>query len=98
MVSRGSKVTAHVTGIAKMRGNIFWNTRAAGEDPYTYEAGVGRVLKGWDEGCLGMKVGEVRELIIPGSEGFGGKGFKQWNIFPNETLFMTIEVLKIEQS
>jgi U3 small nucleolar RNA-associated protein 21 len=60
-------------------------------------AGVGGVIKGWDQGCLGMKVGEIRDLIIPADEGYGTKGFPAWGIPPGGTLMFEIEVLKINR-
>jgi len=50
---------------------------------------------GWDQGCLGAKVGEVIELDIPAHEGYGAGGFPAWGIPPNGTLLFEIEVLGI---
>ena len=52
-----------------------------------YTAGVGGVIKGWDQGCLGMKLGEVRQLTIPADEGYGASGFPAWGIPPNGGLY-----------
>mgnify|MGYP001170684591 CR=1 FL=1 len=52
-----------------------------------YTAGVGGVIKGWDQGCLGMKLGEVRQLTIPADEGYGANGFPAWGIPPNGGLY-----------
>ena len=46
-----------------------------------------QVIKGWDQGCLGMKVGEVRQLTIPADEGYGANGFPAWGIPPNGGLY-----------
>ena len=59
------------------------------------QAGVGQVIKGWDQGLLGMKLGEERQVVIPGHEGYGAGGFPAWGIPPNGTLDFTLEVLKI---
>lgn len=59
------------------------------------QAGVGGVITGWDQGCLGMQLGEERELIIPAAEGYGASGFPAWGIPPGGTLNFTIEILKI---
>ena len=64
--------------------------------PFTYQAGVGGVIKGWDQGCLGMQIGEVRKLRIPADEGYGAGGFPAWGIPPGGTLLFEIEILKIE--
>ena len=45
-----------------------------GQKPFTYNAGVQQVITGWDQGCLGMAVGEVRKLDIPAVEGYGASG------------------------
>ena len=50
------------------------------------------MIKGWDQGCLGMQVGETRELIIPADEGYGAGGFPAWGIPPGGTLNFTLEV------
>ena len=54
------------------------------------------VITGWDQGCLGMKIGEERELLIPAHEGYGAAGFPAWGIPPGGTLNFTLECLKIE--
>jgi hypothetical protein len=50
------------------------------------------VIKGWDFGCLGMKLGETRRLSIPAEEGYGAGGFPAWGIPPNGSLDFEIEV------
>eukprot|EP00993_Chasmostoma_nieuportense_P006849 NODE_7516_length_432_cov_6.026230_g7350_i0.p1 GENE.NODE_7516_length_432_cov_6.026230_g7350_i0~~NODE_7516_length_432_cov_6.026230_g7350_i0.p1 ORF type:complete len:133 (-),score=47.18 NODE_7516_length_432_cov_6.026230_g7350_i0:33-386(-) len=94
-VKKGQTVTVHATGIVQNTGKQFWSTKDAGQSPFTYQAGVGKVITGWDQGCLGMKLGEVRQLIIPADEGYGANGFPAWGIPPGGILDFTIEVLKI---
>merc|ERR1712224_1072363 len=89
-------VTVHATGIVRQTGKTFWSTKDPGQKPFTYEAGVGKVITGWDQGCLGMKVGEERELIIPADEGYGAGGFPAWGIPPGGTLNFTLECLEIK--
>ena len=84
------------TGVVQQTGKKFWSTKDPGQQPFTYQAGVGKVIKGWDQGCLGMKIGEVRELIIPADEGYGSGGFPAWGIPPNGTLNFTLECLEIQ--
>ena len=72
----------------------FWDTKDPDQKPFSYQAGVGGVITGWDQGCLGMKMGEIRKLEIPGNEGYGAKGFPAWGITPNATLNFTLERLK----
>ena len=95
-VKAGATVTVHATGVIKETGKKFWSTKDPGQQPFSYQAGVGGVIKGWDQGCLGMKIGEQRKLTIPGHEGYGAGGFPAWGIPPNGTLEFTLEVLKIE--
>jgi len=51
----------------------------AGQKPFTYQAGVGGVITGWDQGCLGMSIGEVRNLKIPADEGYGASRAHPYN-------------------
>jgi len=95
-VQAKNTVTVHATGVVVETGKKFWSTKDPGQKPFTYQAGVGGVIKGWDQGCLGMQIGEVRELIIPSHEGYGAKGFPAWGIPPNGTLNFTLECLKIQ--
>eukprot|EP00312_Isochrysidales_sp_CCMP1244_P005534 CAMPEP_0196678650 /NCGR_PEP_ID=MMETSP1090-20130531/6481_1 /TAXON_ID=37098 /ORGANISM="Isochrysis sp, Strain CCMP1244" /LENGTH=118 /DNA_ID=CAMNT_0042016807 /DNA_START=34 /DNA_END=390 /DNA_ORIENTATION=- len=95
-VAKGARVTVHATGVVKESGKKFWSTKDPGQNPFTYQAGVGQVIKGWDQGLLGMQLGEERQVIIPGAEGYGAAGFPAWGIPPNGTLDFTLEVLKIE--
>ena len=95
-IAKGDTITVHATGVVKESGQKFWSTKDPGQEPFTYQAGVGGVIKGWDQGCLGMKVGEARELIIPAHEGYGASGFPAWGIPPGGTLNFTLECLKVE--
>ena len=95
-VSKGSKVKVHATGTVLETGKKFWSTKDPGQQPFEYTAGVGGVITGWDQGCLGMAIGEVRKLKIPADEGYGARGFPAWGIPPNGGLFFEIEVLEIK--
>lgn len=57
-----------------------------------------QVITGWDQGCLGMKVGEHRELIIPAKEGYGEAGFPAWGIPPGGTLVFTLECVQVSKN
>jgi len=96
MVKEKSKVTVHATGFVVETGKKFWSTKDAGQKPFTYTAGVGQVITGWDKGLLGMKLGEEREVTIPADEGYGAGGFPAWGIPPNGSLRFLLEVLKME--
>merc|ERR1719324_2259838 len=95
-VSKGNTVTMQATGVVSESGKQFWSTKDAGQQPFTYQAGVGGVITGWDQGCLGMQIGEVRQLEIPSNEGYGAKGFPAWGIPPHGDLRFEIEVLSIK--
>eukprot|EP00439_Symbiodinium_sp_Y106_P046870 s1341_g6.t1 len=94
VIQARSNATVHATGVVKESGKKFWSTKDPGQQPFSYQAGVGKVIKGWDQGCLGMK---ERKLIIPADEGYGASGFPAWGIPPGGTLEFTLECLKVER-
>lgn len=96
VVQKGSMVTVHATGVVVETGKKFWSTKDPGQQPFSYTAGVGQVITGWDQGLLGMQVGEERMVVIPADEGYGKGGFPDWGIPPGGTLEFTLEVLSIE--
>lgn len=104
-VERGDTVTCHATGYLQDGKKLFWTTRSKKKDekgdivegkPYTFLAGRGRVIRGWDMGVLGMRVGEIRSLMIPAKEAYGEQGYAEFGIPPNADLLYDIEVVKIE--
>lgn len=98
LVTKGATVSVHATGnvLSESGANKFWSTKDPGQQPFTYLAGMGGVITGWDQGCLGMKLGEVRVLVIPSDEGYGSSGFPAWGIPERATLQFEIEVLSIK--
>lgn len=96
IVEKGDTVTVHATGIVQQGNKKFWSTRDQGQKPFTYQAGVGGVIKGWDRGLLGAAVGESRKLDIPAEEGYGARGFPAWGIPPNGALYFEITVIEIK--
>lgn len=99
-VRKGDTVFVHATGkIAfsdEKTGKQFWSTKDKDQGAFEYKAGLGKVITGWDQGCLGMQLGEVRKLTIPAAEGYGAKGFPDWGIPPGATLLFEIEILDIK--
>ena len=94
VVTRADTVMVHATGIVKESGKQFWSTKDEGQAPFAYN-GSEQSHQGWDQGCLGMKVGEKRKLDIPAAEGYGAQGFPAWDIPPNASLLFEIEILEI---
>ena len=62
--------------------------------PFSFPLGAGRVIKGWDEGVSGMKVGGKRRLLIPAKLGYGARGAGA-TIPPNANLIFDVELLKV---
>lgn len=92
----GQKVTVHYTGWLEKNvdtENSFDSSVDRGT-PFSFNIGVGRVIAGWDEGVMSMKVGEKRRLIIPSNLGYGEYGAGR-SIPPRSTLVFDVELLKI---
>jgi FKBP-type peptidyl-prolyl cis-trans isomerase FkpA len=94
----GSTVTVHYTGwlyspkAPQQHGAQFDSSRSG--DPFTFPLGGGKVIKGWDEGLVGMKVGGKRTLIVPAALAYGERGAGP--IPPNANLIFDVELLDVK--
>ena len=97
----GSTVYMHYTGwlykpmATRQRGRQFDSSITRGE-PLDFVLGTGRVIKGWDQGVLGMKVGGKRTLIIPAHLAYGKRGAPGGGIPPDADLIFDVELVKIK--
>jgi len=89
----GQTVAVHYTGWLT-DGTKFDSSVDRGQ-PFDFQLGAGQVIKGWDEGVAGMKVGEKRKLTIPSSLGYGDHG-AGGKIPPGATLIFDVELLGIQ--
>ncbi|MFO1271582.1 MAG: FKBP-type peptidyl-prolyl cis-trans isomerase [Rubrivivax sp.] len=95
----GQNVRVHYTGwlhdpqAANQRGRKFDSSKDRGQ-PFAFPLGAGHVIRGWDEGVQGMKVGGTRVLTIPSELGYGARG-AGGVIPPNATLVFEVELLGV---
>ena len=97
----GMVVIVHYTGwlydpaATEHRGRKFDSSRDRGQ-PFSFHLGAGRVIRGWEQGIPGMKVGGTRRLVIPPGLAYGPRGAGDGVIPPNATLLFEVELLAVE--
>jgi FKBP-type peptidyl-prolyl cis-trans isomerase FkpA len=92
----GQRVQVHYTGWLfndGQQGGKFDSSKDRGQ-PFVFGLGAGQVIRGWDEGVQGMKVGGTRRLVIPAALGYGARG-AGGVIPPNATLLFEVELLGV---
>ena len=100
MATSGSDVTVHYTGwlydekAPQQRGLKFDSSVDRGQ-PFTFLLGAGQVIRGWDDGVAGMKVGGKRTLLIPADLGYGSNG-AGGVIPPGASLVFDVELLDVK--
>lgn len=94
--TKGNNVSVHYTGWLYNNGEqgAKFDSSRDRNDPFEFSLGAGMVIKGWDEGVQGMKIGGQRTLIIPAALGYGARG-AGGVIPPNATLKFDVELLGV---
>ncbi len=91
-VKSGDTVTVNYVGT--LENGTQFDSSYSRNQPFTTQIGVGQVIKGWDEGIVGMRVGGKRKLIVPPSLGYANQ--QVGSIPPNSTLIFEVELLSIK--
>ncbi|MEE9309706.1 MAG: FKBP-type peptidyl-prolyl cis-trans isomerase [Cocleimonas sp.] len=100
VATAGQTVSVHYTGwlydakAANKHGKQFDSSRTRGT-PFQFPLGGGRVIKGWDQGVAGMKIGGQRTLTIPSAMGYGARG-AGGDIPPNAVLIFDVELIGVK--
>ena len=105
-VGTGKLAQAGMTAVVNYTGWLYdpqaknWRGKqfdsSVGRGPFDFPLGKGMVIKGWDQGVAGMKVGGKRTLIIPGELAYGPRGAGNGDIAPNSALIFDVELLDVK--
>ena len=93
VVEAGDRIVAHYLG-QSWNGNVFDNSYDRGQ-PLDFQIGVGQVIRGWDDGLVGQRVGSRLLLSIPAELGYGDRGVPQAGIRGGDTLVFVTEILGV---
>jgi FKBP-type peptidyl-prolyl cis-trans isomerase len=93
VVASGDRAKLHYTGRLES-GTVFDTSLQAGREPFVFRVGKGQVIKGWDQGIVGMRIGGKRKLTIAPALAYGAKGSPP-TIPPNATLIFEVELLDV---
>ncbi|MDG2301724.1 MAG: FKBP-type peptidyl-prolyl cis-trans isomerase [Acidimicrobiales bacterium] len=91
--SAGQLISVDYVGVSWSNSAEFDSSWSRNE-VFTFQLGVGQVIEGWDEGCVGMKVGGRRKLVIPPDKAYGSQG-AGGIIGPDETLIFVVDLRSI---
>lgn len=91
----GQTVAVQYTGTLT-DGKKFDSSYDHGSEPFSFQLGTGQVIKGWDEGVAGMKVGGKRKLVIPAILGYGSQDVGNGLIPPNSVLIFEVELVGVK--
>jgi FKBP-type peptidyl-prolyl cis-trans isomerase len=102
VATAGRLLTVHYSGwlydpaAAEQKGRQFDSSLSPGRGPFSFTLGAGGVIRGWDQGVAGMRVGGRRRLVIPPELAYGAQGAGNGTIPPNATLVFDIELLNVQ--
>ena len=91
----GKTLSMQYVGVSYSTKEQFDSSWDRGAQPFTFQLGAGRVIKGWDQGIVGMKVGGRRKLTIPPDLGYGATGSPP-RIKGNETLVFVVDLVEVK--